>query len=165
MPRPLSLRAMPSRPKSPRARARAALNAAIETLYQDTRVPVREIARLAGVSERNIYALVRRLGCRTRGRRPVPAKQRIDKPASAACRNAARHHRKLVLRAAAERDARMAARERRRDRARLLRTLTCLSRALRDLAAIRIGQAARRKPADADLEARRQALARRLAAL
>ncbi len=154
-----------SRTSSPRAQARAALNAAIRKLYQDTRVPVREIARLAGVSERNIYALVRRLNCRTRGRRPVPPDQRIDTRASAACRRAARDHRRLVLRAAAERDAKMTARKRRRERGRLLRTLTYLSRALHDLAAVKVGQTIRREPEAADLEVRRQALARRLAAL
>jgi hypothetical protein len=61
------------------ADARRAQNDAIRTLYEDTLVPVREIARIAGVTERNIYALVRRLGCRPRvrlasggGRRIVP---------------------------------------------------------------------------------------------
>src|SRR5688572_10644143 len=61
------------------ADARRAQNDAIRTLYEDTLVPVREIARVAGVTERNIYALVRRLGCRPRvrlasggGRRIVP---------------------------------------------------------------------------------------------
>jgi len=64
---------------TPHALARRAQNDAIRTLYEETLVPVREIARLAGVTERNIYALVRRLGCRPRlrlasggGRRIVP---------------------------------------------------------------------------------------------
>ena len=51
---------------TPHALARRAQNDAIRTLYEETLVPVREIARLAGVTERNIYALVRRLGCRPR---------------------------------------------------------------------------------------------------
>jgi hypothetical protein len=35
-------------------------------LYEHSLVPVREIARLAGITERNIYATVRRRGCRPR---------------------------------------------------------------------------------------------------
>ena len=114
---------------SPRALTRSALNAAIRTLYEDTRVPVREIGRLAGVSERNIYALVRRLGCRTRGRRPVPAEQRIDDKAAAACRRAARSHRRFAAEARERRKAQA-------ERACLLRTLHHLSRAVGHLAAI-----------------------------
>ena len=55
-----------------------ARNDSIRVLYEDTPVPVREIARLVGVTERDIYALVRRLDCRPRlrladdGRRIVP---------------------------------------------------------------------------------------------
>ena len=143
---------------SPRALTRSALNAAIRTLYEDTRVPVREIGRLAGVSERNIYALVRRLGCRTRGRRPVPAEQRIDEKAAAACRRAARAHRKLAAAALSQRQAR-------RERVCLLRTLNHLARAVGHLAAIDRGRAAEAAATAADLDARRRALARRLAAL
>jgi len=144
------------RTNSPHTRARDALNAAIRTLYEDTKVPVREIARLAGVSERNIYGLVRRLGCRSRGRDPVPAEDRIDP-----C--AAEGFRKITDQAAVIRTAKLATRQARSKRAGLIRHLNYLSRALRDLAAIDVGRPARAKRAD--LEARRQALARRLAAL
>ena len=76
---------------SSHALARRAHNDAIRVLYEDTLVPVREIARLAGVTERNIYALVRRLGCRPRirlasggGRRIVPLASPTDAPLDAA---------------------------------------------------------------------------------
>ena len=151
------------RTNSPHTRARDALNAAIRTLYEDTKVPVREIARLAGVSERNIYGLVRRLGCRSRGRDPVPAEDRIDPRAAEACARAAEGFRKITDQAAVIRTAKLATRQARSKRAGLIRHLNYLSRALRDLAAIDVGRPARAKRAD--LEARRQALARRLAAL
>jgi len=51
-------------------------------LYEASLVPVREIARLSGMTERSVYAIVRRRGCRPRmrlacggGRRIVPLSQ------------------------------------------------------------------------------------------
>ena len=45
---------------------RRALNAALVLLYERTAAPVAELASIAGVTVRDVYALVRRLDCRPR---------------------------------------------------------------------------------------------------
>lgn len=47
-------------------RSPPSLQDCICALYERSLVPVREIARLAGLTERNVYATVRRRGCRPR---------------------------------------------------------------------------------------------------
>ena len=163
---------MPYRDISSRADARAHLNASIRMLYQDTRVPVREITRLAGVSERNIYALVRRLGCRSRGRKAVPAVKRINARASAACRRAAKRQRKLAAAARTELKRHAAERQAQRKHDAELRVLSKLTKALRELSRLDAADAARagreaRNAAEkaANLAERRRELARRIANL
>jgi hypothetical protein len=51
---------------SSRAPAQPSLQDCICLLYEHSLVPVREIARLAGLTERSVYATVRRRGCRPR---------------------------------------------------------------------------------------------------
>ncbi len=143
---------MTSRP-APHAEARRAQNDAIRTLYEDTLVPVREIARIAGVTERNIYALVRRLGCRPRvrlasggGRRIVPLAATGEPPpaldmasvnsALKRCQRAVRHANRLTVQARAERDKRAALRQGGKDAATQARTFALVVRAMRDLAAV-----------------------------
>jgi hypothetical protein len=53
-------------------------------LYEHSLVPVREIARLAGLTERNVYATVRRRGCRPRVHVGAGAGRRIVVPANEA---------------------------------------------------------------------------------
>ena len=157
---------------SPRADARAQLNASIRTLYQDTRVPVREIARLTGVTERNIYALVRRLGCRPRGRQAVPVEKRINVRASVACRRAARRQRTLASAALAQLKRHAAERREQRKRDAAVRVLSKLTQALRELSRLDAAEVARadthaRTAAEeaARLDERRRELARRIANL
>jgi predicted DNA-binding transcriptional regulator YafY len=76
---------------SPEERARAAHNELVTMLYERSGMPVREIATLCGISERNIYARVRRLGCTPRirlapggGRRIVPFGEAPPQPPDAA---------------------------------------------------------------------------------
>ena len=139
---------------SPHALARRVLNDSIRTLYEDTLVPVREIARIAGVTERNVYALVRRLGCRPRvrlapggGRRIVPFTAATDGPLDAKsvqraltrCNRAVRKANRLAAAARAARDERAAMRQARRAAGTKARTLVLLARTLRDLAAVVTG--------------------------
>jgi hypothetical protein len=167
---------MPHRELIPRVDARATLNAAIRTLYEDTRVPVREIARLAGVSARNIYALVRRHDCRPRGRNTARAGQRLaaatTRRAAAACRRAAERQRKLAAAARAELKRHATARRAQRKREADARTLALLAQALRELARLnarnlaRAGAHAQAEEVEAaNLDERRRALAIKIANL
>ena len=136
---------------SPHALARRAQNDSIRTLYEDTLVPVREIARLAGVTERNIYALVRRLGCRPRvrlatggGRRIMPFENATDAPLDAEsvqrvvqrCDQAVQKANGLAAAARVARDDRAAKRLASRAAGADARTLALMVRAMRDLAAL-----------------------------
>jgi len=183
---------MPLEKPSPYLRAREKFNACIRTRYEDTLVPVREIARLAGITERNVYATVRRLGCRPRmrlapggGRRLVPlADTRPAKRGGAgldaagvrraarAVRRAVEHQRKLVAAALADRDTRIAEKNLRRKCEADLRALSQLGQALRDLAQLEAAEKARAdaRARDAAEEAActdelRRELARKLANL
>ena len=135
------------------AHARRAHNDAIRTLYEDTLVPVCEIARIAGVTERNIYALVRRLGCRPRvrlasggGRRIVPlgasgeASPALDaervKRALRCCRAAIARATRQGAATRAARHARSAAGNNHRAAMKQARVHLLLARTLRDLAAL-----------------------------
>src|SRR5262249_8291774 len=80
-------------PASPYAVARAKLNAAMRALYEDTAVPVREIARLAGITDRAVYTLASRYHWRLRSpakgkhrRRPVP-RERLRESARVAAKS------------------------------------------------------------------------------
>jgi hypothetical protein len=167
---------MPHRELIPRVDARATLNACIRTLYEDTLVPVREIARLAGVSARNIYALVRRLGCRPRGRNTVRAGKRLaaatTRRAAAACRRAAERQRKLAAVARAELKRHATQRRAQRQREADARALSLLAQALRELARLdarNLARADAHAQAEAveatDLDERRRALAIKIANL
>jgi hypothetical protein len=131
------------------ALARRAQNDAIRILYEDTLVPGREIARLAGVTERNIYALVRRLGCRPRvrlasggGRRIVPFNAATNDSLDAdgvqramrKCSEAVAHAECIVADARAAREAGAAMRQAGRDAATEARTLELLARTISELA-------------------------------
>jgi hypothetical protein len=170
---------MPHRELIPRIDARATLNASIRTLYEDTLVPVREIARLAGVSARNIYALVRRHGCRPRGRSAARAGKRLaaatTRRAAAACRRAAHRQRKLAAVARAELKRHATELRAQRKREADARALALLAQALRELARLdarnlaRAGAHAQAEAAEAaeaaDLDQRRRALAIKIANL
>ena len=183
---------MPREKPSPYLRAREKFNACIRTLYEDTLVPVREIARLAGITERNVYATVRRLGCRPRmrlapggGRRLVPlADTRPAKRGGAgldaagvrraarAFRRAVEHQRELANAALVEQQSRAAARNARRKNEANLRALAQLSQARRELGRLVAAEKARvdARARDAAEEATRTAelrreLARKLANL
>jgi hypothetical protein len=183
---------MPHREPSSRANARPTLNACIRALYEDTLVPVREIARLAGITERNVYATVRRLGCRPRmrlapggGRRLVPLSDAppamrgdagldaaLVRRAANACRRAVERQRKLAAVALARRQSRAAARSAERKCAADLRALSQLGSAFRELARLDTAenaQAEARARAAAEeaarTEERRRELARRIANL
>ena len=134
---------------TPHALARRAQNEAIRTLYEDTLVPVREIARLAGVTERNVYALVRRLGCRPRvrlasggGRRIVPLGAtrgaELDaggvQRAMLACTKAVAQAERVAADARAAREAGATMRQAGRDAAAQARTLELLARTISELA-------------------------------
>jgi hypothetical protein len=183
---------MPHRELIPRANARATLNACVRTLYEDTLVPVREIARLVGITERNVYATVRRLGCRPRmrlapggGRRLVPLAD--SKPAmrggggldaagvrraARAVRRAVERQRKLAAAAVTDRQSRAAERNARRKCDADLRALSQLGQAFRELVRLeaaeqaRAGERAHAQAAEAArTEERRRELARRIANL
>ncbi len=138
-------------PRSPHADARRALNDAIRTLYEDTLVPVREIARLAGITERNVYGLVRRLGCRPRmrlapggGRRIVPFQQPTNAPLDAesmqqliqSCERAVQQASDLAADSRASRERRSEARRAVRESQTQARILSSLVHALRDLTVV-----------------------------
>jgi hypothetical protein len=148
-----------TQPATPHALARRAQNDAIRTLYEETLVPVREIARLAGVTERNIYALVRRLGCRPRvrlasggGRRIVPSgtagtadslDAAVVRDAIARCADAVDQARRLADASRAARTRSAALRQDRKAASRQARVLALLARTMRDLAAVKTGEARR----------------------
>jgi hypothetical protein len=67
-----------------RAPAQPSLQDCICLLYEHSLVPVREIARLAGLTERNVYATVRRRGCRPRVHVGAGGGRRIAAPANEA---------------------------------------------------------------------------------
>ncbi len=183
---------MPQRETAPHARAREQLNAAIRTLYEDTLVPVREIARLVGVTERNLYLTVRRLGCRPRmrlapggGRRLVPLSDAppamrggagLDaagvRRAARAIERAVAQQRMLTATVLAERERCAAARIARRQGEADMRALAHLSQARRELARLQAAESARAEARARDMavEAARTAelrreLARKLANL
>ncbi len=178
------------RDHSPRARKRVgeSVQACVRVLYEDTLVPVREIARLAGITERNLYLMVRRLGCRPRmrlasggGRRIVPlaaaGKAARGEPLDAegvqraieACARAVQHrHEEAAVKQAASQQL-LARKRTRREADTNLRTLTYLMRALRDLSALNVRAAAVRQAAPreppTDVEELRASLSRRIDAL
>jgi hypothetical protein len=144
--------------RSPLAAAFRARNDSIRALYEDTPVPVREIARLVGVTERKIYALVRRLGCRPRrqlagdGRRVVPRaapttcdlnSENVQRVVQR-CSEAVAHAKHVAAATRAARDERIARHQARRSAEADARTLLLVARAMRDLAAITSGAAARK---------------------
>jgi len=140
------------------ANARRAQNDAIRTLYEDTLVPVREIARIAGVTERNIYALVRRLGCRPRlrlasggGRRIVPVGVSgeafaldADGVTSALqrCKDAVSDIERLTAKARSAKDKHAAMQQGQRPAQTEASVSVLIVRTMRDLAAITDGDAA-----------------------
>ena len=160
------------------AEFRAAFNAAVAALYQRSTLPVSEIARAAGVTERAIYDLARRQGwqprrpaMRRRGaglgpRRDVGAGARLDPDGiadhlSALCAAAAeldRHvltRRANLIRRAATIEARRQARETRqrrraaeRERLANFRTLQYLALTLRELTRMKREHQARQERAD-----------------
>jgi hypothetical protein len=178
-------RVIPARPQRTgarawhHARAKPSLHECIRELYENSLVPVREIARLSGITERNIYAIVRRLGCRPRlrigpggGRRIVLPGDAADPPpaldanaAQRAIEACALVRQQLHAGAAAKAesaDRSAAARLSNRAAEADARTLSILVRALRELAAIEgVGEAAARKPDDSGDVTRRE-LARRI---
>lgn len=146
---------MTSRPgpaaRSP-ASAAPSLHDHICQLYERSLVPVREIARLAGITERNVYATVRRRGCAPRmrlgpgGGRRLAALTEGDAPAGldaqavtraiAACEQA-RERLQRSAAANAEALARKAnARQSKREIEADARVLSVLTRALQDLARV-----------------------------
>ena len=153
----------------------------IARLYEHSLVPVREIARLAGITERNVYATVRRLGCRPRmrtapggGRRvaldyegPEPAA--LDEAALAraltACSEAAQRQREASAAKVQARRQKALARRRKRASEADARTLSMLAQAMRDLAIVEDAVARQTDvPASRtrELAEQRQALARKL---
>src|SRR5262245_40136141 len=75
-------------PRHPaRAPARApSLAECLSTLYRLTDLPVREIARLAGITARNVYATVRRRGAPVRKLMVRRGRGSANEPASAPVR-------------------------------------------------------------------------------
>lgn len=143
------------------AEARRAQNDAIRTLYENTLVPVREIARVSGVTERNIYALVRRLGCRPRvrlasggGRRIVPLTTYGEPPSALdiasvnsalqRCKEAVAHAERIAAAARTSKDKRAALRRAHKSSETHARVFALMVRALRDLAAIVDGKPGRK---------------------
>jgi hypothetical protein len=178
-------RVIPARPQRTGARAwhhaqaKPSLHECIRVLYENSLVPVREIARLSGITERNIYAIVRRLGCRPRlrigpggGRRIALPGDAADPPpaldanaAQRAIEACARVRQQLHAGAAATAEAAhrsAAARLSNRAAEADARTLSIMVGVLRDLAAIGgASEAAARKPDDG-ADAMRRELARRI---
>jgi hypothetical protein len=141
-----------------RAPAPPSLQDCICLLYEHSLVPVREIARLAGLTERNVYATVRRCGCRPRvhvgaggGRRiVVPANEALPETldvaavqlAIAACAAARQRSFDAATERTAARSAKVARRQSIREAETEARTLSTIAGALRNLAiADRGGQA------------------------
>ena len=128
-------------------------------LYERSLVPVREIARLAGVTERNVYALVRRRGCRPRlrigpggGRRafsledaPCELDAAEAERAIAACAAARARLHAAAEAQAQERERRAVLRQARKETEAEARALLLLCRALRDLDAAAAPDRAARK--------------------
>lgn len=169
---PTDAASAPAIPSSPELIAR---------LYEHSLVPVREIARLAGITERNVYATVRRLGCRPRMRTAPGGGRRValdyegtppamlDEAAVAqavAAWTAAAERQRADAHARVEiRKGKAAAWRRVRAREAEARVLTTVARAVRDLAAA--GEAKKRKKAAAaqrgrTLDEKRRALAEKL---
>jgi hypothetical protein len=133
-----------------RAPAQPSLQDCICLLYEHSLVPVREIARLAGLTERNVYATVRRRGCRPRVHVGVAGGRRIEVPANetspevldveavrraiAACAQARRRALDDAAARAAARSERVARRQAVREAEREARTLSVIAGALRNLA-------------------------------
>jgi hypothetical protein len=153
-----------AQPNAPaRAPAQLSLQECICILYEHSLVPVREIARLAGLTERNVYATVRRRGCRPRvhvgadgGRRlVVPAHDTppevLDlaamQQAVAACAQARLRALDAAAERAAARNARVARRQAVREAEIEARALSTIAGALRNLAIAEDGGAARREKA------------------
>ena len=143
-------------------------------------MPVREIARLSGITERNIYAIVRRLGCRPRlrigpggGRRIVLPGDATDPPPALDANAAQRaieacalvrqqlHAGAAATAEAAHRSA--AARLSNRAAEADARTLSILVRALRDIAGLEgAAKPAKLKPPAGDIDKMRRELTRRI---
>jgi hypothetical protein len=154
-----------------RAPAQPSLQDCICLLYEHSLVPVREIARLAGLTERNVYATVRRRGCRPRvhggpglGRRiVVPADdalpQALDvdalRRAIVDCAEARQRTLDAAAERAAARSARVARRQSVREAETEARTLSRIAGALRDLA-IADGGEGGRKPKPKKKKAKRK---------
>jgi hypothetical protein len=121
-------------------------------LYERSLVPVREIARFAGITERNVYATVRRRGCAPRmrlgpggGRRMVLLSDggspgELDEQAvmrlKAACVRAREHLQQTAAANAELRRRKVDARQSRREIEADGRVLSVLTRALSDLARV-----------------------------
>jgi hypothetical protein len=146
-----------------RAPAQPSLQDCICLLYEHSLVPVREIARLAGLTERNVYATVRRRGCRPRvhggpgaGRRIVVPTDETLPPAldvhaaqQAIAASAAARQRAFdaATARAAARSASVVRRQSIRESVTEARTLSTIAGALRDLAAIADRDAEQPRPA------------------
>jgi hypothetical protein len=146
-----------------RAPDKPSLQDCICLLYEHSLVPVREIARLAGLTERNVYATVRRRGCRPRvhvgadgGRRlVVPAHDTppevLDlaamQQAVAACAQARQRALDAAAERAAARSARVARKQAIREAEAEARTLSTIAGALRNLAIAEDSGAARKEKA------------------
>jgi hypothetical protein len=133
-------------------------------LYQHSLVPVREIARLAGLTERNVYATVRRRGCAPRvhggpglGRRivapadeaaPAPLDIAAARQAIAACAKARERALDAAAARAAARRQRTARRQAFRDAEIEARSLSAVAGALQRLAVAAGGAKTRRSKAN-----------------
>jgi hypothetical protein len=132
-----------------RAPAQPSLQDCICLLYEHSLVPVREIARLAGLTERNVYATVRRRGCRPRVHVGAEGGRRVTAPAQeapevldfaamqqavAACAEARQRARAAAAERAAERSDKLARRQAIREAEAEARTLAMIAGALRHLA-------------------------------
>jgi hypothetical protein len=141
------------------ASAPPSLQDCICALYEHSLVPVREIARLAGITERNIYATVRRRGCRPRLRIGPGGGRRIDVGEAApagpldqaavqraidACVAAKMRLEGSAAAAVAAAEQRAARRRSRREAAADQRALLNLAQAMRALAAFGAERAAQR---------------------
>jgi hypothetical protein len=142
-----------TQPEAPfRAPAQPSLQDCICLLYEHSLVPVREIARLAGLTERNVYATVRRRGCRPRvhvgeggGRRIVMPANEAAPPtldieaarrAIVACAQARQRALDAAAERAAARSARVARRQAIRESEKEARTLSVIAGTLRHLAIV-----------------------------
>jgi hypothetical protein len=153
----------------------------IARLYEQSLVPVREIARLAGITERNVYATARRLGCKPRmrtapggGRRvaldyagepPAVLDEQAVAEALAAWAAAAERQRAASSERLAVRKQKAAAWRLSRESEADVRRLVLLAQTMRDLKVVadkQTREAAEERRRKRTLDAKRQALAQKL---